>query len=816
MIQSRLSSISPYTALRQKLCYDGRPVIRAAFDLTERAYGSGRFDSREPVIHHINDVADTLWHWEMSDEIIASGLCHRFRPEEILQIASPEEMNSLSSILPNIACFRTLRDFQPLEVQNLLSEPELIRSNYWKMTLKELLSSPGLSEQAALNALMIMAADQLCTINSALSGYWDFELERQAYTNIAMSTANLLRELNLSHQAGDMFDACLEILEPEIFQDISFSYFGTASMRKEMHIQKGRIQRLLESGIPKRYLKGRAESLKGIIPDFSVSSRVKTVSSVGKKMTDKGPENVKDILGFRVTVNMGDICDNIASLESLEEQRNLGTISDEALRKASSQYRTAKDAAYQVHAVIGAMAEELGWEEILGTFDNYLERPKPNGYQSLQRSFLCRVDDREIPIEIQTQTCGMHDWAVWGGAAHSGYKTGRVKSRDSAFARNITEKFAEIAQDLGKKSYGFSFGEKIKGPFEVEALANRELKEIDLAFAIDQQWALRGAQFWRRDSKACSEEECTPGTSLRNGDMLSVVTSSKVRPSEQRAELAGTLAARKALRAAIMTGELTDQKALREKGISIFEKLASEEALRIFQAASLTIKKNPRCLLLQPYCSEKLGLLDIEEIAEELATGRKGLGPDLMSSLVFVLENKSRNEICFGYRNPAFTKMLVNILLESGMEMSSLSIWNNREDMFIKISADHLSAKQAGMLFDKIRNAGSSLNAENRLEGRYVEVKATSLLPDSRAIGAAARVLYLEGADISDCRIEKKSDASGNNYVSVKAGLRIRGSAGKAKTSRITCALNEALQSRDAAVTLPKSHPFTKPGSHRL
>ncbi len=816
MIQSRLSSISPYSALRQKLGYDGRPVIRAAFDVTERAYGSGRFDSREPVIHHINDVADTLWHWEMSDEIIASGLCHRFRPEDILQIASPEEMNSLSSILPNIACFRTLRDFQPLEVQNLLSEPELIRSNYWKMTLKELLSSPGLSEQVALNALMIMAADQLCTINSALSGYWDFELERQAYSNIAMSTANLLRELNLSHQAGDMFDACLEILEPESFQDISFSYFGTASMRKEMHIQKGRIQRLLESGIPKRYLKGQAESLKGIIPDFSVSSRVKTVASVGKKMTDKGPENIKDILGFRVTVNMGDICDNIASLESLEEQRNLGTIGDEALRKASSQYRTAKDAAYQVHAVIGAMAEELGWEEILGTFDNYLERPKPNGYQSLQRSFLCRIDDREIPIEIQTQTSGMHDWAVWGGAAHSGYKTGRVKNRDSAFARNITEKFAEIAQDLGNKCYGFSFGEMIKGPFEVEALANRELKEIDLAFAIDQQWALRGAQFWRRDSKAGREEECTPGTTLRNGDMLSVATSSKVRPSEQRAELAGTLEARKAIRAAFMTEKWLDQKELREKGNNIFERLVSEEAHRMFRSETMARKIKAQHLLLQPHCSEKLGLIDMEEIAEELGAGHKGLTEGLTSSMVFVLEDKKQNDICFGYRNPAFTKLLVNILMETGIAVSSLSIWNSREDMFIKISADHLSAKQAGMLFDKIRNAGSSLNAENRLEGRYVEVKATSNLAASSAIEAATRVLYLEGADISDCLIEKKADASGNNCVSVKAGLRIRGSVGKAKVSRIEAALNDALQTRDASITLPKSHPFTKPGSHKL
>ena len=81
----------------------------------------------------------------------------------------------------------------------------------------------------------------------------------------------------------------------------------------------------------------------------------------------------------------------------------------------------------ECYAALG-LVHEL-WVPVSDEFDDYISRPKPNGYKSLHTVV---ADSAGRPFEVQIRTRAMHEFAEFGMAAHWRYKEARPHAGPSA------------------------------------------------------------------------------------------------------------------------------------------------------------------------------------------------------------------------------------------------------------------------------------------------------------------------------------------------------------------------------------------------
>ncbi|HQR20866.1 MAG TPA: bifunctional (p)ppGpp synthetase/guanosine-3',5'-bis(diphosphate) 3'-pyrophosphohydrolase [Burkholderiaceae bacterium] len=201
--------------------------------------------------------------------------------------------------------------------------------------------------------------------------------------------APLANRLGIWQLKWELEDLSFRFLEPETYKSVA-RLLDEKRSERESFIEEAlvRLRALVaEAGL-------RAE----------ITGRPKHIFSIWNKMRTKGYafEQVYDVRGLRVIVDEVPQC-------------------------------------YQVLALVHST-----WTPVESEYDDYIARPKPNGYQSLHTVV---GDDAGRTLEVQIRTRRMHEHAELGVAAHWKYKEGG-KGRDDeqrvAWLRQLLAWRAEV------------------------------------------------------------------------------------------------------------------------------------------------------------------------------------------------------------------------------------------------------------------------------------------------------------------------------------------------------------------------------------
>lgn len=459
--------------------------LRYAYFYAEESHAGQTRSSGEPYITHPLAVAEILSDLGMDDDSIVAALLHDVL--EDCPSCTPQQIESLfgADVLHLIEGVTKLK--MRHSTDGSPRQRALAETNRAAESLRKML----LAMAKDVRVMVIKLADRLHNMLT-LDG-----LSPEKRTRIAQETldiyAPLAARLGIWQIKWQLEDLSFKYLHPKEFQEIS-----------EL-VSKSRRDREAELADAILILKERLEA-RGI-KNAEVKGRPKHLYSIFNKIVKHGFrfEEILDLIAMRVIVEEHSDC----------------------------------------YLALG-IVHEL-WVPIPGLFFDYIGQPKPNGYQSLHTKV---VGPQGEPLEVQIRTREMHQIAEYGVAAHWTYKEGgkgadgggqfsglRQQLFDwSSDARTSSDFLRSLSTDLFSEQV-FVFtpkGDVLDLP--------KDATPIDFAFRVHTDLGLRvvGAKI--------NGIMVPLGTSLKNGDIVELVTRSNAQPSLDWLEYAKSSHAKSKLR----------------------------------------------------------------------------------------------------------------------------------------------------------------------------------------------------------------------------------------------------------------------------
>lgn len=363
--------------------------VRDAFDFVRPIYAGRALPTGQDASDFSQGVAAVLSQLNTDAETRIAGLLFEL---PILDAQRAEEIEArfgieIASLVSGIRQLMRLHDTAFSHQQETRGKQAVQQAAAQVETVRKMM----LAMATDMRAVLVRLASRLTTLRY----FAEQRLENDMTSRYARETfdlyAPLANRLGIWQLKWELEDLAFRFLQPA-------SYKRIAKMLEERRVEREQfvaqaIERLrkalIEAGIP-----------------AEVYGRPKHIYSIWSKMRGKSLDfsELYDVRAFRVIVEDEKAC----------------------------------------YAVLGIVHDI--WTPVSNEFDDYISRPKPNGYRSLH-TVVTAEDGRALEVQIRTQE--MHRFAEYGVAAHWRYK----ESGGSNFsAQKYDEKIAWLRQLLAWKT----------------------------------------------------------------------------------------------------------------------------------------------------------------------------------------------------------------------------------------------------------------------------------------------------------------------------------------------------------------------------
>ena len=352
--------------VRENMTENDVSLVEKAYFIAKKAHeGQFRF-SGEPYIIHPVSVAIILYNLGMDGESMAAALLH-----DVVEDTDMTKENIQEEFGEDVA--NLVEGVTKLGKVPIFTKEEQQAENVRKMLM-------AMSQD--IRVIIIKLADRIHNMRTL--SFMRPDKRREKAQETLEIYAPIAHRLGIRGVKEELEDLAISYLDPVAYKEI----------RDRLEQQQSKRKEYLDS-IQKKI----SERIKLVVPNASISGRIKSVHGIYRKMYMQGKsfDDIYDIYAVRIIV-----------VDVIDCYNCLGIIHDM-------------------------------FKSIPGRFKDYISTPKANMYQSLHTTV---IGDEGIPFEVQIRTWEMHRTAEYGVAAHWKYKLG-MSGR-----QKFEEKFSWIRQLL--------------------------------------------------------------------------------------------------------------------------------------------------------------------------------------------------------------------------------------------------------------------------------------------------------------------------------------------------------------------------------